>query len=59
MSKEQYQELLKKHDWFYYMSDDMKAFDAGKNSEANLLKLAKENPEFHDLYNKEYQKYAF
>ncbi len=30
MTKEQYEELLKKHDWFYYMSADMKAFDAGK-----------------------------
>ena len=53
MTLEEFETKLKNHDWFYHLSDDMKAFYKGSKSEKELIKLANENgQEYVDLYNK-------
>lgn len=53
MTLEEFEAKLKTHDWFYHLSDDMKAYDKGSKSEKELIKLANENgQEFIELYNK-------
>ena len=59
MEIEEYKDLLEKHDWYYMFSDDNKVYDNGKNSEENLIKLYKENPELEILYKARIEKYFY
>lgn len=47
------EEALKKHDWYYMMSDSMKVFDAGEKSAKKIRKMVIElDVVGHELYNK-------
>jgi hypothetical protein len=50
MTKEEYYDLLKSHDWFYEMSDDYSAYSRGLNERGELQQLAKDNHEFFQMY---------
>jgi len=47
----QYYDLLEKHDWYYMMSDDSRAYRAGRASIHKIQSIAQENPDFMRLYN--------
>lgn len=50
ITKEQFEAMLKTHDWYYHLSDSMKVFDKGENMDKTLRYLAKDNKEFTELY---------
>ena len=37
-----YEELVQKYDWYYWMSDDSRAYDAGRKTSDALIKIYKE-----------------
>jgi hypothetical protein len=47
---EQYQAMLKAHDWFYQYADDFRAWNKGHDNHIKLLKLAETSPEHSSLY---------
>lgn len=51
MTREQYQEMLDDHDWFYYMSDDMRTYNRGLEKEKELKRLADKNEDFERMLN--------
>jgi hypothetical protein len=57
MTLENYIERLKKHDWYYIMSDDLRWYESGLAEQMALLKLADEKPEFMTAYKEEFHKY--
>lgn len=50
ITKEQFEAMLKTHDWYYHNSDSMKVYDKGRNTERFILALAKSNEEFNEIY---------
>jgi hypothetical protein len=53
-------DLLQKHDWYYMMSDDSRAYDRGRNKEREIIGLMKnlENLGFSDDAKSIYNEYA-
>ena len=43
MTIDEYKERLKKHDWYYLMSDDPRVYDTGLAEEIELKKLSFES----------------
>jgi hypothetical protein len=52
MTREQFEELLKRHDWYYEATDDMSKYVKGHAMHQHLLKLLSLYPEYEDLYEK-------
>lgn len=50
ITKEEYQDMLEKHDWYYEMSDDSRVYQSGTKNRLNLLQLANSNKEFEQMY---------
>lgn len=50
LSKEQFQELLNEHDWWYNMSEDHRIWQKGLDEENQILALCRNNPEFKQMY---------
>lgn len=55
---QEFEQLLKQHDWYYMMSDDNKKYTNGADSEKKLISMARQlgKPGI-DLYNTYYKKY--
>jgi hypothetical protein len=56
MSLSDFYEILDKHDWWYYFSDDMKVYNKGEVEEDKIKKFASKNPERLKLF-LEYKSY--
>jgi hypothetical protein len=52
MTLKEYYELLKKHDWFYQMSDDHYYFKLGMSERSKLRALAEQSDKHYSLYKK-------
>lgn len=50
MTKEEYYELLKSHDWFYEMSDDYSAYGRGRKQRQELNWHCKDRPDLQLMY---------
>jgi hypothetical protein len=50
VNKEEFEVLLKNHDWYYHNSDSMKVFDKGDREHKTIMYLMKDNAEFKSLY---------
>lgn len=46
-----FEDMLKKHDWFYNYSDDHNAWRAGKDNLASLRKKAEEHQIYRNAFN--------
>lgn len=44
-----YRKMLDEHDWYYYQSDDRRAYEKGLESEKKLKMMAKKHP-FSTMY---------
>lgn len=54
MNKEDFQIMLKKHDWWYHMSEDPRVYEDGKASLNKILKICEQDSELNNMY-KEYK----
>lgn len=50
ITKEQFQQMLDTHDWWYINSDDQGKWKAGVAAEKELMKTARGNEEFHKMF---------
>ena len=57
MEREDYQQLLDKHDWYYEFSDDPRVYKKGKQERRKLVSLAKSSEELASLYSQEHKKH--
>lgn len=58
MTLEQYKELLSRHDWYYYFSDDHGVWQRGEAESSQILNLARTGGvEFKQAYNEVHAKY--
>lgn len=55
MTLEDFEELLKSHDWLYYFSDSISVYKKGKENHDKLIEISKQSPEYQKLYS-EYEK---
>lgn len=56
MTEAEFNEEVRKFDWFYEMSDDGRVYDRGKIHEAKILAAARGNKQFQAIWNREYAK---
>lgn len=57
MNANEFTELLKRHDWFYYMSDDHGVYTRGDVESARVFDIAKNgSDELKRAYNLQYAK---
>lgn len=54
---EEYEQLLKNHDWFYTMSDDARVYREGLKKEKLILEQSLTSKEHEKLYLKHSKKY--
>lgn len=54
ISLQEFYDMLDKHDWMYYFSDDFQAYQDGQVAEARLWQIAK-NSEKHEALIREYE----
>lgn len=47
---EVFEDMLKKHDWYYKMSDSMKVYDKGEAQEIAIKRACKGNDELTKMY---------
>ena len=52
-----YYDMLQKHDWFYYYSDDSRVWNRGQLADDEIVRVSKLSKDHTDLYNK-YQLYV-
>ena len=52
MTEEEYLELLKQHDWYYYYSDDHRVYTKGRDNAQRLLNLSQDSPKLRQMYEK-------
>lgn len=50
MNKEEFQQMLDNHDWFYDWTDDGRVWRVGYARHQEILVIAKSSPEFAKLY---------
>ena len=50
MTKEEYYDKLRAHDWFYEMSDDYSAYGRGRAQRHELNVLCKDRPDLQLMY---------
>ena len=50
MTKLEYYQLLRSHDWNYQYSDDFSVYTKGHNNQLQLQSLTRLNPEFVPMY---------
>jgi len=50
LTKQEYAEALKRHDWGYEYSDDHQVYLRGSEENTRLYEIAKQDPEFMDMY---------
>lgn len=48
--KKAYRRQLESHDWYWFMSDDKRAFNIGSKVEDELIKIANSNRKAMKLY---------
>ena len=58
MSEEDFLSKLRSHDWYYNYSDDHRAYCKGRDSYAEISKLANSDPRLMSLL-KDYQEKRF
>ena len=58
MTLREFYDLLKKHDWYYDMSEDPKVVLTGRINRQKLIKLSRQSPEHEKLF-EEYRAYMF
>lgn len=47
-----YEDALKKHDWYYIMSEDPSVFESGRFNHNRLVRLTVQSEEHRKLFNK-------
>ena len=52
MTKEEFYDKCKAHDWYFAMSDDSRVYDKGRKERDELIALAKHNPELRGMLTK-------
>ena len=50
LALQEFYDELERHDWFYFYSDDRRAYSAGQSNETKLSNKSTTNPEFRKLY---------
>lgn len=50
MTKDEFKEILEKHDWFYSMSDDHRVWKAGVAAEGRIKEIRESDPTLNQLY---------
>jgi hypothetical protein len=58
MNKADFFKMLESMDWYYHYSDDMRVWDAGRNAESRIKKIASKDPILASMYN-DYVNYIF
>lgn len=53
ITEEEFRKILKKHDWFYNMSDDPGVWMRGNKERTEIENLTKDNPNFAKIYKEE------
>jgi hypothetical protein len=53
ITEEEFRRILKKHDWFYNMSDDPSVWMRGNKERTEIENLTKDNPNFAKIYKEE------
>jgi len=51
MNIEEFETVLKNHDWFSAMSDDHRVWKRGQEEFAKIREIVKENPQFENIFN--------
>lgn len=54
---EVYEDMLKKHDWYYMMSDDPNVYKIGSDSYSIIKKLSNSSEKHLELFNQYQNKY--
>lgn len=58
MNITEYKEMLSRHDWFYYFSDDHRVWLAGEKSSKEIISVAQNNgDDFKRAYNDAHKKH--
>lgn len=58
LSLEEFEDNLKRHDWFYYMSDDHSVWQRGERDASRLMTLARlATSDYRKLFNKYHAKH--
>lgn len=47
---DQFYEILEKHDWLYYMSDDSRVYNLGERAEGRIEAIARQSPKLTALH---------
>lgn len=50
MNKTKFQDMLRKHDWYYRMSNNPTIFRKGESSERKILSAIREDQELKKIY---------
>ncbi len=58
ISLEDYEKLLKKHDWYYQNSDDARIFNQGLKSQTEIIEKSMNSKKHEKLYRKYKNKHS-
>lgn len=50
LTKVEFMEMLKNHDWYYQFSDDHRYWTRGTKEAEEIQKAIDKQPEFHEVY---------